>query len=175
MEWIPEAVGSVITTAVGFWVIWYLTKSADRKVPRGSNRAELRMNKLYLACGIIGVVLGIASFALLFSEDFHGQRTFLGLLATMNALMFLGMGMPCTMYYRNHRVILSDLDFIVIDVWGDLYTCGLGEVEKIEFKKWTGLFHLKTKSGARLKVHSHLIGVTGFLDVVRERSHLGSK
>jgi hypothetical protein len=169
---IPEVVGTVITTAVGFLVSWYLTRSAKRKVPRGCARIELRMNKLYLACGVIGIVMGVASFALLFSDDFHGQRTFLILLAAVNAFIGVGVGVPCAMYYRNHRVMLFERDFTIIDLWGEIQTCNLGDVESVELNKWTGWLHLKTKNGATLKVHSHLIGVNAILDAVTEHNPL---
>jgi len=173
MEWILEVAAQVISAAVGAAVLWWLTKGAGRKMPSAFGRIEYRMNRLYLACGFVAVIIGTASIAVIFKEDFHGQRMALQVLAAVNALMFLRMDIPCTMYYRNHRVLFSDPEIMIIDVWGGLHTCDRSEVESIELNKWTGLYRLKTKGGSSLNVHSHLIGVNSFLDLVRERNHVG--
>lgn len=173
MEWILEVAAQVISAAVGAAVFWYFTKGADRKLPTIYGRIELRMSRWYLALGIMGVLLGTASLATLFFEDAHIHRTFLRVLGALCTLIFLGTGLPCVLYYRNHRVIYTESEFMLVNVWGDLRTYDLSQVVSIELNKWTGLFQLKTKSGLSLKVHTHLIGVTGFLNLIREKNHLG--
>jgi hypothetical protein len=172
MEWILEVAGALVSSVVGVLVIWYLTKGADHIVHNELNRTELRMNKLYLTCGIIGVVVGLVSVSLLFISEFHNQRTFLIVLTLLNSLIFLCAGVPCLMYYRNHRVIFTDSDFLVIDVWGEPFDVPWDDVTGVEFNKWTGLYSLQTRNNKVVKLHSHLVGANMFLRLVAERSNL---
>jgi hypothetical protein len=96
-------IGIAVSTALAF-----LTKSTGKSVSIDeSGQFNLRMNKLYGIMGVIGLVFGLL-FLIFLPLTTESNDSGIWMAVILMLLIFWGTGIPCLMYYRNHRVTFDD-------------------------------------------------------------------
>ncbi len=157
-------IGIAVSTALAF-----LTKSIAKSIDADERGMfKLRMNKLYGILGIISIVIGLLFliFLLLTSEP-NDSGIWGGVILTI--LIFWGLGIPCLMYYRNHRVTFDDNSIVVTNVYGKVKEIKWSDISDVRFKTFAGLLVLTTTS-EQIKVHQHLVGLSKFIEYIENKT-----
>jgi hypothetical protein len=157
-------IGIAVSTALAF-----LTKATGKSIEIDESRKfNLRMNKLYGFMGIIGLFFGLLFliFIPLTTESNNGGIYFAVILML---LIFWGTGIPCLLYYRNHRVTFDENTIIATSVYGKIREIKWTDIEDIRFKAMSGLLILTTKDD-KLKIHQHLVGLSKFIEFLENKT-----
>lgn len=154
---------SVISFVVTF-AMSYLNKGASLKTESiKGEKVHLRMNKLYLIIGYVGVGIAIAfSIGTMFFYE-PGLEILCGLIW----LIMGGTGTACLVYYRNHKVVFDEEQFVVSNWKGNNSTFRWNEISSVKFKPISGYLKVKDLSKGS-NIHSHLIGLSMFIDKLDE-------
>lgn len=128
---------------------------------------KLRMNKLY---GIIGVVCVLMGLIFLISLPFMVDEINAGIVGVMTLVLAIcwGSGIPCLLYYRNHRISFDDRSIHVTDVYGKSRTIEWSQITDANFSAFSGLLVLKTEN-EKVKVHQHLVGLSKFMKTLENK------
>jgi amino acid transporter len=154
----------VVSTAFAF-----LTKATGKSVETDeSGKFNLRMNKLYGILGLIGLVFGLLFliFVTLTAEP-NDRGIWIGVILMFT--IFWGTGIPCLMYYRNHKVTFSDNAIVATNVYGKMKEIKWNDISDIRFKALSGLLILTTQS-EQIKVHRHLVGLSKFVEFIETKT-----
>jgi hypothetical protein len=131
-----------------------LTKATGKKVvPDDHGLFTLKMNPLYGIIGILGLSIGL--FLLLIIIMFADQND--------NVLIFGGTGIPCLMYFRNHKISFNRKTIKATNVFGRTNQIEWADILEIKFNAFSGLLTL-TANNETIKVHQHLVGLTKFIE-----------
>ncbi len=157
-------IGIAVSTALAF-----LTKATGKSVDIDqSGQFNLRMNKLYGIMGIIGLVFGLI-FLIFIPLTAEPNESGIWMVVILMLLIFWGTGIPCLMYYQNHRVSFDDNSIVATSVYGKIREIKWTDIEDIKFKAMSGLLVLTTKD-EKVKVHQHLIGLSKFIEFVEKKT-----
>ena len=160
---------SIIGGVVSF-TIWLLNRQARKKVePSRGERYELRLNKLYLYLGIVGVNLGILGFTLpvLYEDDW-----------VSGSLLFLILGGPafaCWLWYVNHGFVFDDTSIEATSVYGKRTAMKWEDIQKISFSTFSGLLTFSDGKGKKVKAHQHLVGLGELAKMMEEKTKWTAK
>jgi hypothetical protein len=157
-------IGIVVSTALAF-----LTKATGKAVASDeSGYFNLRMNKLYGIMGIIGFLFGLLFLIFLpLTAGVNDSGVWIGVILML--LIFWGAGIPCLMYYRNHRVTFGDNSIIATNVYGKVKEIKWSDISGIKFKPLSGLLVLTTQN-EHIKVHQHLVGLPRFVEFIENKT-----
>lgn len=157
-------IGIAVSTALSF-----ITKATGKSVDIvESGQFNLRMNKLYGIMGIIGLVFGLL-FLIFLPLTTEPNDSGIWLAVILMLLIFWGTGIPCLMYYRNHRVTFDDNSIVATSLYGKIKEIKWTDIEDIRFKSMSGLLILTTKDD-KLKVHQHLVGLSKLIEFVENKT-----
>jgi uncharacterized membrane protein len=157
-------IGIVVSTVFAF-----LTKGTSKSVAIDQNgHYNLRMNKLYGIMGVIGLVFGLLFLIFLpLTVGIYDRDVWVGVILML--LIFWGTGIPCLMYYRNHRITFNENSVSVVNVYGKVNEIKWSSVLDIKFKALSGLLVLSTKDEI-VKVHQHLVGLSEFVELIEKKT-----
>ncbi len=146
----------------------YLTKLTGKKVTADLNgKIELRMNKLYVIVGLISMIMGIG-FALVFA--FIGEFDRGSIIGLVIMLVFgLGLGLPCLIYYQNHRILFDNQSIQATDGLNKTEKIKWDDIKSIRFNHFSGKLTIKDTSKI-IKLHQHLVGLSTFMKMLEERT-----
>jgi hypothetical protein len=134
---------------------------------------HLRMNILYGIIGIGSIILGLTFIIWPLTEDTIDSATI-----TITALMlamFCGLGTPCWLYYRNHRMTFDSEIIRVTNVYGKTAEIKWHDIESMRFNAFSGLLAIQDNKGNKIKVHQHLVGLSTFMGMVESKTSWTSK
>lgn len=164
---------TIIVIAISV-ILVFLTK-ATRKAVAIDNDGHyvLRMNKLY---GVIGFVCLVIGLLFLIFLPLTAEPTDRGVwvVTTLMLLIFLGIGIPCLMYYRNHRVVFNNNSIIATNIYGQTKEIKWSDINDINFNALSGLLVLKTTQ-EKIKIHQHLVGLLKFIEHIENNTKWSQK
>lgn len=155
--------GIAISAALAF-----LTKSTGKSVATNeSGQFNLRMNKLYGILGVIGLLFGLL-FLIFFplTAGVNDSGVWIGVILML--LIFWGAGIPCLMYYRNHRVTFSENAITVTNMYGKSKEIKWSAISDIRFNAFSELLVMKSQSN-QVKVHQHLVGLSKLIEFIENK------
>ena len=156
-------IGIAVSTALAF-----LTKATGKPVETDeSGKFNLRMNKLYGIMGIAGLVFGLSFLIFLPLTSPNDSGIWIAIILML--LISWGTGIPCLMYYRNHKVSFSDNSIIATNVYGKMKEIKWSDISDIRFKALSGLLVLTT-TNEQIKVHQHLVGLSKFVEYIEKKT-----
>jgi len=149
-------------------VLVFLTRATSKSItPNQSGQYILRMNRLYGILGVIGLVFGLLFMIFLsLSADENDGRIWI--MVVFMLLIFWGAGIPCLMYYRNHKVTFNENSITATNVYGKVKEIKWSDILDIKFKVFSGQLVLKTKDEV-IKVHQHLVGLSKFVAFIENK------
>ncbi len=152
----------------------FLTKATGKTIITDKTGFySLRMNKFYGIAGLLGLGIGLVfSIFLLLTEDSNDSGVIVGLILV--PLIFWGSGIPCLMYYRNHRLSFNNKIIRVINVYGNQREIQWQDILDIKFQVMSGLLILKTADKV-IKVHQHLVGLSKFMEYIESKTRWDRK
>ena len=159
---------SLIGIAVSLALL-FLTKSTDQNVSVDADGFyNLRMNKFYGIIGVVAILIGVL-FGILM--PLREERIDSGLIfgIVLMLVIFCGTGIPCLMYYRNHRVSFDNKSIKVINVYGNRKEIQWSDISDIKFRALSGLLVIYT-SNESVKLHQHLVGLGKFMGVLETKT-----
>lgn len=133
-----------------------------------SGQFNLRMSKLYGIIGVIGLVFGLL-FLIFLPLTTEPNDSGIWFIVILMLLIFWGAGIPCLMYYRNHRVSFDDNSIVATNVYGKVKEIKWSDILNIKFKVLSGLLVLTTKNEI-IKVHQHLVGLSKFIELIENKT-----
>jgi len=150
-------------------VLALLVKATRKSVePDANGKFILRMNKLYGIVGMLSMVFGILFLTFFpLTPEFNSGELFLTLVLML--LIFWGTGIPCLMYYQNHRVIFNEDSIMVSNYYGKIKEINWSNITDIKFKPFLGVLVLST-TDAQVKVHQHLVGLSKFIEYIENKT-----
>ncbi len=157
-------IGIAVSTALAF-----LTKSTGKSIATDeSGKFNIKMNKFYGIMGIISLVFGLL-FLIFLPLTTEPNDSGIWFIVILMLLIFWGAGIPCLMYYKNHRVSFDDNLIVVTNVYGKVKEIKWSDILNIKFKVFSGLLVLTTKNEI-IKVHQHLVGLSKFIEVIENKT-----
>jgi hypothetical protein len=158
-----------LLTGLAVLVALIFLNRATRKAiaPDAAGRYHLRMNKLYSLAGITGLLMGLGlAIATIFREGTMNIDK--ATLIVMILGIFWGFGIPCLLYYRNHRVIFDDTTIAVVNVFRKSKTVAWEEITVARVRPLTGMLVIYTPA-ATVKVHQHFVGISNLINKFTEK------
>jgi hypothetical protein len=156
--------------AVAVWTSFaFLTKATGKTVTSNeSGYFNLRMNKLYGIMGIIGILFGVLILIFLpMTAEANDDGVWMGVIILL--LIFWGTGIPCFMYYRNHRLTFGENSISATNVIGKVKEIKWSDISDIKFKVLSGVLVIKTQN-EQIKVHQHLVGLSKFVEFIETKT-----
>jgi hypothetical protein len=140
-----------------------LTKATGKKVvPDDHGLFTLKMNPLYGIIGILGLSIGLFLLLIIIMFADQNDNGFIaGVILTL--LIFGGTGIPCLMYFRNHKISFNRKTIKATNVFGRTNQIEWADILEIKFNAFSGLLKL-TANNETIKVHQHLVGLTKFIE-----------
>jgi ABC-type Fe3+-siderophore transport system permease subunit len=146
----------------------YLNRATRKKItPDAAGRLYLRMNNLYSLAGVTGLLIGLGLTISTFFRDEPFTWETMVLIGLILGI-FWGAGIPCLLYYKNHRVIFDDTTITVVNVFGGSKTVAWHEITAARFKPLTGMITIYSPA-TTVKVHQHLIGLSHLVNKLTEK------
>lgn len=159
---------TIISIAVSI-ALAFLTKSTEKSIDKDeSGNFNLKMNKLYGIIGIISVLFGLL-FLIFIPLTVGVNESEIWIVVILILLISFGLGIPCLMYYRNHRVIFNSNSIIVSNVFGKVKEIKWSDIIDVRYKAFSGLLILTTKI-EQIKVHQHLVGLSNFVEFIEKKT-----
>jgi glucan phosphoethanolaminetransferase (alkaline phosphatase superfamily) len=157
-------IGIAVSTALAF-----LSKATGTSIATDeSGLYNLRMNKFYGMMGLVGLVFGLLFLIFL---PLTAEQIDKGILTgiVLMLLIFWGTGIPCFMYYRNHKVSFDNNSIKTTNVYGKVKEIQWSDISDIRFNAFSGLLVLKTNNET-IKVHQHLVGLLKFIEHIENKT-----
>jgi hypothetical protein len=144
----------------------YARKGSEKNiVPTKNGQFYLRMNKLYGIMGIIGFFFGLFITVMIIITN-SGLP-----FAIITLLIFLGTGLPCFIYYKNHCLKFNDKLIEVKNFFGREKRISWIEIQNISFNHFSGLLTILDNKGNKIKIHQHIVGLSSFLKMMKEKTN----
>lgn len=149
----------------------FLNKSANKETQEDENgRFTLRLNRLYQIVGLIYIAIGFfVLFMILYFMD--PAIIIIGLIMIG---VFWGMGIPCLIWYYNHKLTFDKKNITVKSWTTKEETIDWLDIEDIAFKRWSGYIKLAGKN-KRMTIHSHLVGLKSFIRMMEKKTKWRAK
>ncbi|MFC6999432.1 hypothetical protein [Rufibacter roseus] len=130
---------------------------------------ELRMPKLYAVAGIVGFGIGLIFLMAMVMVDDMSLGESIGITAVMLGI-FWGAGIPCFLWYKNHRVTFDETTVEVKSVFGKVKKVNWQEIEHVQFHAFSGLIKLTDVYNTKVGVHQHLKGLYSFAEMLEKET-----
>lgn len=123
------------------------------------------MNRFYQILGYISI--GFASIFVIAALYYQEKEMYVMGLAML--LLFGGLGIPCLLYYRNHKLKFND-DKITVQNWRKKnQEISWAEIDEIKFNPFSGYLKLRGVN-RKLTIHQHLVGLKEFIKKMEEKT-----
>jgi hypothetical protein len=80
--------------------------------------------------------------------------------------IFGGLGVKLILLYLNHYLLFDDQFIQVRNAKGVVTSIDWDKLQTASFNSFSGYFVLSTKTGSKLKVHQHLVGLNKFIELL---------
>ena len=165
MDWEKIIFYGLVGIAVSF-AMNYLNKGANQNVEKRKNGdIELGMNRLYQTLGLAGVGSAVVFIAV--ALFIHEKEVYI--ISTLMVLLFGGLGVPCLMYYKNHKVTFNDKTISVQNWKGKTNNITWTEINRIKFNPFSGYLKIYGLD-KKLTIHQHLVGLKEFVKKMEEKT-----
>jgi hypothetical protein len=137
---------------------------------------ELRMNKAYLVIGVVGAIVGILSLLMPVLADEYSVEIFV--VAGTMALLFLGLAIPCFMWYTNHSVTYDKHGLTSKSAYGKEQQICWADISRVSFNSFMGVVSIVDKQGNSAKTHQHLVGFSSLVEMLliqKNKYHFASE
>lgn len=159
---------SAISLVVGL-ALAYLKKGASQSGGQTVNGlVVLKMNKLYGIIGIISIIFGFGFSLLPVLSNEYNSVMFLIVLIML--LIFWGAGIPCWLYYKNHKLEFDGEKIIVKNVLGKEKTIQWSEINQITFSHFSSYLTIIDSKGEKIKIHQHIVGLSSFAKMIETKT-----
>jgi glucan phosphoethanolaminetransferase (alkaline phosphatase superfamily) len=122
---------------------------------------ELRMNKMYLIIGVICALIGLISLLIPVLANEYSSQIFTA--SGILFLFFVGGGIYCILWYRNHRLFFSEQGFTTESAYGEKQNMKWDDISQVSFNSFAGMVRVVDKQGNIAKAHQHLVGFSSFI------------
>jgi len=147
-------------------VMAFLNKGASKNISGNHiGEFELRMNRLYQFLGFF--CLGIAAITI-FATIYLQEEEILFIVICV-LLFFVVLGLPCLLFYNNHKLIFNDERIIVQSWTKKLQKISWREIEEISFNKFSGYLKIKG-ANKEMAIHQHIVGLKQFTNKMEQRT-----
>lgn len=144
----------------------YLNKGASQEIINKTNGLlELRMNKLYKILGYL--CIGFASIFTIASLYYQEKEMYI--IGVLAITLFGGLGVPCLMYYRNHKLRFDHQKIIVQNWIKKKKEIRWEEIDEIKFNPFSGYLIIRSKT-EKVKIHQHLVGLKEFTNEMEAKT-----
>jgi len=163
---IEKALFYGIISLVVLSILSWLNKAAKIKIyPDKTGETTLIMNKLYLILGIIVLMMWtvfvIFTFISMTNDWVAFFTTFL-----IISIVTLGPGIPCILWYLNHKVTFDNDVIQVRNVYGKQQNILFKDIVSTNMNNFSGLLKVSTQNRS-VSIHQHLIGVTTLTEKIK--------
>lgn len=166
MDWEKVILYGLIGLAVSL-TMNYMNKGASQEIAKNMNgEIELRMNKLYQILGYVSIC-----FASIFViTALYYQEKELYIIGVLMLFLFGGLGIPCLMYYQNHKLQFNDERIIVQNWRKKVEEITWGEINEIKFNPFSGYLKIRGLNKI-ITIHQHLVGLKEFTNKMEEKTN----
>ena len=165
MDWEKVIMYGLIGLAVSL-AMNYMNKGASQEIEKSTNgEIELRMNKLYQILGYLSI--GFASSLVIAALFYQEQEMYIVGIAML--LLFGGLGIPCLMYYQNHKLRFDDEKITVQNWRKKIKEIAWREIDDIRFNPFSGYLEIRGLD-KKMAIHQHLVGLKKFTDKMEEKT-----
>lgn len=157
-----------LTTLTVSWVLTYLNKATTKEaVANERGTFLLRMHKLYYYLGILSLLIAVVFIIV---PPFVDNMD-LPMISVMFIVLviFGGIGLMCVLYFKNHYLAFNDFQVEVSNQFGKVKTVLWADFIKVKFNPTLGLLVLTSKTGEKVKIHQHLVGLTQFVKLLEAK------
>lgn len=159
---------TIIVIAISV-ILAFLTKATGKAVVIDNDgHYNLRMNKFYGIIGFVSLIIGLL-FLIFLPLTAEPNDSAVWIVTTLMPLIFWGIGIPCMMYYRNHRLVFNNNSIIVTNIYGQIKEIKWSDIKDINFNALSGLLVLKTTQ-EKIKIHQHLVGLSKFIEHIENNT-----
>jgi hypothetical protein len=137
---------------------------------------ELRMNKMYLIIGVVCALIGLISLLMPVLANEYSLQIFIT--SGVLFLLFLGGGVYCILWYRNHRLFFGEQGFVTESVYGKRQNIRWDDIIQVNFSSFAGMVRVVDKQGNIAKAHQHLVGFSSFIRMLlvqKEKYHFATE
>jgi len=156
---------SIIVSISVSLLLYFLNKASKKEALSLINGSyELRMNRAYQIIGIAGIFSGLI---FLFVPVMISEYSLGIILATgLMFLFFIGISVPCLLWYKNHYVRFDNISVYSNDLYGRNQQINWKDITSASFKPFAGVMALSDRNGNAVKVHQHLVGFSTFMETL---------
>lgn len=156
-----------IVGLVVYAALYWLNKTAKTRIhPDKTGETTLRMNKLYFILGSLVSIMWIVFVAFLSTSASNDWTIFI-LLILIVSIVSIGPGIPCILWYLNHKVTFDNDRIHVSDIYGKMKTVLFRDIVSMNTNIFTGMLELKTQNDS-VKIHQHLVGVKNLIERIKD-------
>ena len=147
-------------------LLYFLNRASKQNaVALADGGYELRMNVMYLVIGVIGIGVGLFSLFIPLLADEYSVEIFIA--TSFIFMLFMGLAIPCFLWYKNHRLSFNDVAITSKDAYGKIQRINWSDVNQVRFNSFTGVVDVLGKQGSIAKAHQHLVGFSSFIKVLQ--------
>ena len=144
----------------------WLNKVAKTKLqPDKTGETTLRMNKLYIIMGVIAFIMWLTFVIFLFTSISSDWKTFVSSFLIIS-IVTLGPGIPCSLWYLNHKVTFDNETIQVNNVYGKKNQILLKDIVSISMNHFSGMLKVNTQNDS-VSIHQHLVGVSTLTEKIK--------
>ena len=127
------------------------------------------MNKLYGIVGLVSILFGVFFIIFFITTPDKSDGGIVGGVLLM-LLIFWGAGIPCLLYFKNHKVSFNEDSILVVNVFGKQKKVEWAKIADINFKALWGLIVIDSE-GEKVKIHQHMVGISKFIETLERNTH----
>ncbi len=153
-----------VALAVGL-AIGYLNRGTKSQVVSDNGQYFLRMNKFYGAISILSIFLGLLIAIMIIVTDEPL------IVAIITLFIFLGLGIPLFLLYKNHYLKFNNELIEVKNYLGSLKSIQWIDVQDVSFNHFSSLLTISDKQGNKIKIHQHIVGFATFIKTMEDKTN----
>lgn len=170
MDWEKVITYGLIGLAVSL-AMNYMNKGASQEIAKNpSGEIELRMNKLYQILGYLSI--GFASIFVIAALYYQEKEMYI--IGMSMLLLFGGLGIPCLMYYQNHKLKFDDEKIVAQNWRKKIEEITWREIDEIKFNPFSGYLKIRGLN-KKMTIHQHLVGLKEFTNKMEEKTKWKAK
>jgi len=161
-----QVVSALILSIVLALVFYTLNKASEAYLPYSKETRHMRVHALYRAVGIGCLVVSAATLCASFIM-FQDMKWLLALTA-----LFALLGLPCWVFYINHRVFLEDTKITVTSFLGKTRSLLWSDVKRASFSQLSHNLCIEGKDTLKLHIHEHIVGFATISEYLLEMTNV---
>jgi len=166
---LTEILSGILTAIAMIFVTRYFRKRNQRHVSVDvDNYYTLTMPKAYKVTGIIFMVLSLVSSPWFILSNDWKESSFFSI-----ALIFMFvLGAVPFLFYKNHYLKFNDRFIEVRSLFGNISLCQWNDINGQKYNVTLGVFYILLKSGKRVAIHEHLVGLDRFKEMLHDKTNI---